>query len=194
MKPFDAYKTYLAVKNHFERDGYDYFKYQGKVPAKVESFYARKDRYFFEKLARAHGSDLVEFLVANFLVNDNTYSRDLTHEEAERVYRDWNKRTSGLTYQFQQDLEKIEDLREAVSVRDGQHPPLLKMYMKREVTPETVLIIDSFVGFLDRWNDKLSDTIIWPAVRKKLVKYRPFLKFDSSKFKDILLNKYRKSE
>lgn len=192
MKPFEAYTTYLAVKNHFERDGYDYFKYHGKVPAKVESFYARRDRYFFEKLARNHNADLVEFLVSNFLENDKIYSRDLTHEEAERVYRDWNKRTSGLTYQFQQDLEKIEDLKEAISVRDGQHPPLLKMYMKREVTPETVLIIDSFVGFLDKWNERLSDTIVWPSVRRKLVKYRPFFKFDREKFKQILLKKYAK--
>lgn len=194
MKPFEAYATYLAVKNHFDRDGYDYFKYCGKVPVKLESFYARKDRYFFEKLARNHGADLVDFLVANFMANDKVYSRDLTHEEAERVYRDWNKRTSSLTYQFQQELEKIEDLRGAIAVKDGQHPLLLKMYMKGEVSAETVLVIDSFVGFIDKWNDSLDDKILWPSVRRKLIKYKPFFKFDREKFKTILLNKYKKSE
>ena len=194
MKPFEAYTTYLAVKNHFDREGYDFFKYHGKVPAKVESFYARKDRYFFEKLARNHGTNLVEFLVANFMVSDNVYSRDLTHEEAERVYRDWGKRTSGLTYQFQQDLEKVPDLREAIAVRDGQHPMLLKMYMKKSVAPETVLIMDSFIGFIEKWDEKIEDRGMWPNVKKKLVKYRPFFKFDREKFKEILLNKYRKSE
>lgn len=192
MKPFEAYTTYLAVKNHFERDGYDYFKYHGKVPAKVESFYGRRDRYFFEKLARRE--NLVEFLVANFLENDKNYARDLTHEEAERVYRDWSKRTSGLTYQFQQDLDKIDDLKAAIAVKDGQHPPLLKMMMKKTVTPETVLIIDSFVRFIDVWDEKLDDNLVWPSVKKRLVKYRPFFKFDRDKFKEILLNKYRKSE
>lgn len=192
MKPFEAYTTYLAVKSHFEREGYDYFRYHGKVPAKVESFYARRDRYFFEKLARKE--NLVEFLVANFLENDKNYSRDLTHEEAERVYREWNKRTSGLTYQFQQDLEKIPDLKAAIAVKDGQHPPLLKMMLKKSVTPETVLIIDSFVKFIDVWDEKLDDKFVWPSVKKRLVKYRPFFKFDRDKFKEILLNKYRKSE
>ena len=41
MKPFEAYTTYLAMKNHFEKDGYDFVRYGGKVTARVESFYAR---------------------------------------------------------------------------------------------------------------------------------------------------------
>ena len=49
MTPFDTYKEYLAFKNHFTREKYDYHKYGGRSKAKIESFYKRKDRYFFEK-------------------------------------------------------------------------------------------------------------------------------------------------
>ena len=42
MTPFDTYKQYLAYKNHFTRDKYDYFRYAGKSKAKLESFYKRK--------------------------------------------------------------------------------------------------------------------------------------------------------
>ena len=50
MTDFDAYKMYLAVKQHFNREGYDYFKYNGKVNAKITSFEHRKDRIFYSKL------------------------------------------------------------------------------------------------------------------------------------------------
>ncbi len=193
MNPFEAYKTYLAVKNHFDREGYDYFKYAGKVPVKIDSFYARKDRYFFEKLSRK--KDFVNFLVANFIVNDKSYARDLTHEEAETNYRNWVQRTSSFTYKFKQDLDAIPDLREAITVHDGQHPELLKLYMKNKIMLETVIALDHFIKFVDVWDKKIEDTLLWPTIKRKLVKYRPFFKFDRDKIKDVILEKYRnKSE
>ena len=52
MMPFDSYKTYLSLKNHFTKDSYDYFKYCGKSRASLQSFYKRKDRMWFEKVSR----------------------------------------------------------------------------------------------------------------------------------------------
>lgn len=188
MSPFEAYQHYLAMKMHFEKDGYSFHKYGGKVSAKVDSFYARKDRYFFEKLAKKE--DLVHFLLANFLENDHAWSRELTQEDAEKTYRDWVKRTQSLSYLFKEDLDKIEDLKAAVHVEDGQHPLLLKMYMQKKIAPETIIVIDSFSGIIDMWTDKIQDTVVWPPIRRKLVKYKPFLKFDKDKFKDIIVEKY----
>ena len=190
MKPFEAYTTYLAVKNHFERDGYDYFRYHGKITAKVESFYARKDRFFFEKLARR--TDLVDFLVANFLVNDKAYARDLTHEEAEGVYNDWLKRTQSLSYRFEQDLDKIEDLKSILSVKEGQHPELLRMLLSHKVMIETVIVLEALIGFVANWDEKIQDTVIWPSVKRKIRKYRPFLKFDHQKFRNIVMKRYKR--
>ena len=33
MTGFDCYRTYLAFKNHFTKDNFDYFKYGGKTNA-----------------------------------------------------------------------------------------------------------------------------------------------------------------
>jgi hypothetical protein len=68
MMPVDAYKCYLSMKNHFTKDKYDYHKYCGKSRATVESFYKRKDRFWFEKLARNKNDKEVEdFFVSNFI-------------------------------------------------------------------------------------------------------------------------------
>jgi len=63
---FNAYKLYLAVKNHFTTS-YDFFKYNGKVNAKEDSFLKRKDKFFFAKLQRKYkDNDLRDLFVSNF--------------------------------------------------------------------------------------------------------------------------------
>ena len=52
MTPYECYNEYLALKNHFTKPEYDYIKYQGKLRTKVDTFQKRKDRIFFEKLAK----------------------------------------------------------------------------------------------------------------------------------------------
>ena len=39
VTPFDAYKSYLGLKNHFTKPKYDYHKYCGKSRASLQSFY-----------------------------------------------------------------------------------------------------------------------------------------------------------
>ena len=63
--PFDAYKQYLSLKNHFTKEKYDYHKYCGKSRSTVQSFYKRKDRFWFEKLARnKDDKEVVDFFVS----------------------------------------------------------------------------------------------------------------------------------
>lgn len=188
MTPFEAYTTYLALKQHFERDGYDFFKYHGKVTAKIESFYGRRDRYFFEKLAKR--KDLVNFLVANFLERDHSWSRDLTHEEANRTYDDWCKRVESLSYRFREEIEQIDDLKTAIAVKDGQHPPLLKLFLQKKISPETLLILNYFTTMLDQWDKKISEKVVWPPISKKVRKYERFFKFDDEKFRSIMVDKF----
>ena len=35
--PFDAYRCYLSLKNHFTKEHYDYIKYRGKTRATVQA-------------------------------------------------------------------------------------------------------------------------------------------------------------
>jgi len=54
VTPYQVYCEYLALKSHFSNRKYDYFKYNKKVRASLQSFYKRKDRYFFEKTSRKY--------------------------------------------------------------------------------------------------------------------------------------------
>ena len=190
MEPFDAYKTYIALKLHFTSNTYDYFKYAGKVPATYDSFTKRKDRYQFSKLAKKDG-ELVDFIVSNFISErPPKWAGDLLDDRANKNYKEWQKRQQSFTYIFQNDLECIPDLRKAVKVVDHQHPELLKLLLQNEVSPETLIIINKLSPIFKMWDENIHDSIVWPTQRLRLQKYTEFIKPDVKKYSTIMFNKY----
>ena len=49
MTGFDCYRTYLAFKNHFTKDNFDYFKYGGKTNATTTSFNKERTNIFLKR-------------------------------------------------------------------------------------------------------------------------------------------------
>ena len=98
MVPFDTYKTYLALKNHFTKDSYDYHKYQGKSRASLQSFYKRRDRFWLEKLSRQKDDkEIINFFVSNFTSCSDPGSLWIGEmiKEGESRYTSWQKRILG---------------------------------------------------------------------------------------------------
>lgn len=192
MDAFSAYRTYIAIKNHFNSKTYDYFKYSGRTRVGLSSFEKRKDKYFFHKLSK-HG-DCVNYLVSNFLEGD-CWVGDLVNEQtAEKTYRNWKKRIESLGYIFTNDLDRLNsNFNINLAVEDGQHPYLLKLYLRKEISPETILIINDLTGCFKVWNKKIEEKIIWPTEYVKLKKYRPFFTIDLEKYKALTLEKFNQS-
>jgi hypothetical protein len=191
MDAFNAYKIYLALKSHFNNKTYDYFKYNGRTRASHKTFENRSDKYFFHKLA--NHNDCVNYLASNFFEGD-CWVGDLVNEQsAEKTYRAWRKRIDSLTYIFTQDLNKMdEDYNANLIVEDGQYPKLLKMYLRKEISPETLLILNDITPFLGCWNRRITDKVLWPSHHHKLKKYRPFFTIDLDKYKQIVLKQFSK--
>jgi len=187
--PFESYKLYNALKLHFETDGYDAVKYHFKTSVKPTSFFKRKDKYFFAKLAKTYENELKEFYIANFK-NDVKYVGDMLNEGGERYYRDHKKIMESLSYQFQTDINKLNDMDisfdSLLTAEDNNHPLIIKLWMQEEIQLETIVILDSILGFVERENNKITDTIIWPDIYRKIMKYKPFVKFDRNKCLNLL--------
>jgi hypothetical protein len=192
MDAFSAYKTYVAIKNHFNSKSYDYFRYGGRTRAGRSTFEKRSDKYFFHKLSKH--SDCINYLVSNFLEGD-CWVGDLVNEQsAEKTYRSWRRRIESLSYIFINDLDKLNlSFNNNFAVIDGQHPFLLKLYLRKQISPETVLILEDLVGFFKMWNRKIEDRIIWPNEHLKLKKYRPFFTIDLEKYRALVLEKFNES-
>ena len=171
---YDSYQLYLGIKLHFYSEDYDFVKYNGKVKADINSFLKRKDKFQFGKLFKNHKEELKDFFIANLSVRDQ-WAGDLLNEDAIRVYKDWKKRKQSLTYVFDtqvSDLLRKKNINQVLEVKNGQHPILLKKYMSKELSLETITIMDEIIGFTKNWEKQISEKIVYPEIHIKINKYK----------------------
>lgn len=190
MTPFDCYKTYLALKNHFTKDSYDYHKYNKKTRASLESFYKRKDRFWFEKLSRQRDEKQVEdFFVANFVsCNDpETLWIGEIIKEGEERYQQWQKKIQSLSYFFKEESQSVFEEHKFDRVFDcsNGHPILLKRFLAKQVSLETMVIYDKIFCYGNNFDKKLRDPV-WETVSRRIKKYNPFLNINVLYYRKIL--------
>ena len=190
MMPFDAYRCYLSLKNHFTKDSYDYHKYCGKSRATVQSFYKRKDRFWFEKVARQRSDkEVEEFFVSNFIACTDPSKLWIGEmiREGDGRYSEWKKRTQSLSYVFKEETQQLFSDRELPEVFDCSkgHPPILKNFLNGKISLETLVICDRIFLFGKDFDKKLKDPV-WETVSLKVKKYSPFLHIDVPRYKKIL--------
>jgi len=190
MDPFEVYCKYLALKNHFQQKNYDYFKYNGKVSAKRDSFETRRDKYFFYKLSKR--KDVENYLLANMVDGGkNFWIGEMREHIPDSIYTNWRRRNEALTYTFREDLGKLdEDFDSNFKVEKYGHPYLLRLYLRNEVCIETMIILDMLINYTDVWNKKLNEDLIWGEIYHIMLKYRPFLSIKLDKFKSITINMF----
>ena len=189
MTPFEAYKLYIAIKNHFNSKSYDFFKYQGKNKLTYSSFEKRKDKIFFSKIAKH--TDLQNFLLASFIKDSKIWVRQLAYSEiAEQNYQQWIKAQQALTYIFKQDISKLDDLNKCLKIEDNSHPELLRLFLQNQITLETLCIILELSGAKKYWDNTLDYDPVWDNLKLKVEKYIPFIKYDKVKFKQICLDHF----
>ena len=190
MMPFDAYKCYLAMKNHFTKDNYDYQKYRGKTRATHQAFYKRKDRFWFEKFARQKtDQEIEEFFVANFTSCSDPESLWIGEmiKEGEGRYQDWQKKVQSLSYVFKQEAEDLfmdNKVDEVFDCSKG-HPPILRKYLGGGISLESMVICDRIFGYGKNFDKDLNDPV-WETVSRRVKKYKPFLNINVPRYKKIL--------
>ena len=198
MDGFDVYKIYLAVKLHFTSESYDFFKHNGKTTARLKTFTKGRDRYFFHKLSRSYSNnDCINYFVAGFINNDSVWIGDVVGKTGGENYTRWQKRIESLSYVFESDVNTLFDFIEEkkikfddlFKVKDGQHPPLVKLYLANKITIETMVILNDILNYTKQFNKQIQETVIWPKKYNLLKRYKPFLKYNITKMKLIIKKK-----
>ena len=189
MNGYDLYGLYQAVKLHFNSDTYNFFQYDGKTLISVDAFQKRRDKFLFHRLARKYrDEEMVPFLVSNFVHSDDNWTKSLLEEEAEQTYRNWKRITDSMSKIYEEDLRKIatkETFNDLFRVEDGQFPKLLVAFLQKDVTIETMVILNNIFNFIQIWDKKISDDIIYPKISRKIRKYGAFLNVNVDKYKKL---------
>ena len=186
---FNAYVKYLALKRHFTTDSYDYFKYNGKVRASIDSFQSRNDSFFFLKLARK--DDYENIILANMIERPDIWVRDILEEEGQNRYVNWKKRMDSLGYIFKSDINNMLDgYEDNFVVRDGQHPHIMTMMLQKKISLETFTIMTHLANIFPYWEKKIVDKIVSRDIMKKSRKYKPFLDLDWKRYKTYVKDQF----
>ena len=201
MTGFECYKTYLAVSQHFLRDSYDFFRYNGKTNAKENSYQVRRDKYFFEKASKRFKRDeFMKLLVSNYVNKasvSNKWIGDMMGPASNDVHTNWRKRVESLSYKFSEDvgylLDIEEDFDQLFKSVDGRHPVIYRHFAQGRITIETMVLLNKLVGYSKLW-EKYDDMILNDMLYM-MKKYTPFLDAfsptDNSKLKTIVLKHYK---
>ena len=200
MNGFEIYKVYLAVKLHFtsKNQSYDFHKHGGRTTARLETFTKRRDRYFFHKLSQSYDdTNAVDYFVSNFVTNTNLWVGDIIGNSGDENYREWSKRIEALHYYYEQDIDYLIERMTANEMtfddiftsKNGQHPPILKMVLAKRISLETFVILEDLLSFSKRLNEDISETVLWPKLYDRIVRYRPFLHYNITKYRITLRNK-----
>ena len=190
MTPIEVYQTYLAFKNHFTKENYDFFKYCGKVKTSKEAFTKRKDRYFFERLSRKRtDEEITNFFIASFSQSKDPQSVWIGEiiDDGEKRYASWTKKMQSLSYLIKTESEDFFSqvkLDAAFDCTKG-HPLVLKNFLIGKISLETMVIYDRIFLIGKEFDKKLFDPV-WETVSFKIKKYKPFLNIDTKKYKQIL--------
>jgi hypothetical protein len=192
MNGFEVYKLYLAIKLHFTSDKYNFFTFNGKTRTTLESFEKRKDKYFFKKLSTKFShEELIQYFVAHFVQNNDTWIGDISRTQNSTIYSDWIKKIQSMSFVFSNDVDcllKDHDF-EDIFKSKSTHPPIIKKYLSKSISLETLVILNQLVSFVKDLDKTICDPVLWPDLKRKVVKYEPFLSIDRSKYKQILLSK-----
>ena len=184
---FKAYKYYMSLKLHFTKDNYNVFETRGQVKGSEQTFLARNDRYLFERIARTYVDDrtVIQFLVSNFAYGNDNAVYDLA--EAENNYIEWQKRKQSLTKVFKDDLSKIIfqveknklDPKNVFEFVSGTYPLILKMFIGKQLTTESMFLLNKLVGYLDMWDN--SSMLLWEDDARRIRKCDGFIKYEPEK-------------
>jgi len=191
VTPFDTYKSYLGLKNHFTRRSYDYHKYCGKSRASLQSFYKRKDRFFFEKLSRQKDdSEVIDFFVSNFVSCDDPQTLWIGEimQNGEGNYTQWKKRVQSLTYIFREEVSAAfnkKNFDRMFEIEGSKHPLLVKEHLQKNISLETMIILNMILGYKNNFDKKLKDPV-WEFLSMRMDKYNSFIHIDVFKYKKIL--------
>ena len=192
MQPIDVYLMYCAMKAHFGKTDYNFIKYGGKSRVSRNSFFKRKDRYFFVKLSKKYKTEneIRNYFIANFMMEQRGYVANFNDEN----YEKWQNKQNNFHDIFTNEIQPmIQDFNSLFEIKKSEHPKLMKEYLGKRISLETLIILDELVEYSKKWNEHLKDDLLWPDLKKLMNNYKWFLTFDKKQYRINLLTMIKES-
>jgi len=191
MTDYKAYKTYMALKTHFNDPKYNIVEMKGRIKTSQQGFAGSGKAFSFRRLVKLYkDKEVIEFMIANFIKGDRWGG--VFDAEASKNYQDWKRRKESLSYVFKEELSQVIDEARDVGINNiietndsHDHPYIVKSFMRGSISPETLVIVNKLTSFADKVS---CQDPFWNDVHKLIIKYSPFVKVDLTKYQETYKN------
>ena len=193
MNGFKAYRYHLALKLHFTKEKYNVFETRGNLKVSVDAFRSRNDSYIFERLAKKLETDkhFIQFVVANYAYGNVNYLYD--EGLAVSNYVQWLKVKESITKTFGDDISTLfyeatkQDVGQdyIINCTNNDLPFIIKLYLGKQIQPQTISIIHDLTGIIDTWQNNPSLNIFFEDEMLRLKKLKGFFSYDKEKLENI---------
>jgi len=191
-KSYDAYRIFHNLKLHFNQEKYDFGKYNGKSPStSIKSFKGKKNKYQYYALSKK--DNYPQIALANLLRDSSIWVGDCLTSDASDIYFDWKYRVVNIHRHFEEQLKLLSNhYPDEIRVPKGEiYPPLYNKQINGCISDESMLLLDTVIPMIDRWNTTIKDEFLYPPYSLKLKKYKTFLDYDPKRVKDIFKKRYK---
>jgi hypothetical protein len=65
------------------------------------------------------------------------------------------------------------------------------MVLSKKICVETFVILEDILSFAKRLDKDISETVLWPKMHDRMARYKPFLKYDTPRYKMTLRKKVK---
>ena len=172
--PFKKFKSFGEHNNEMLKIFLDKFsfKYNFKTNVTEKTYWKRPDKFQLTKIGKRFKSkdDIIMYFAAH-QVAGNKYSGDMIRDE--ETYTKFLKVIDSMSYVFRNELEQISDVKfdDLLEIEDT-YPRIVQLHLEGTVSLETVCIINRLTGFINKANNQITETILWPDLFKKISKYQ----------------------
>jgi hypothetical protein len=133
--------------------------------------------------------EIINFFISNFVSCDDPQSLWIGEiiKEGEENYKNWIRKIQSLSYKFKEEVSILnsENFDEMFEVKSNKHPKILKEFLQKKLSLETMIILNNILNYKSHFDKKLKDPV-WEFISMRIEKYSPFLHIDNNKFKQIL--------
>lgn len=192
-----VYTLYLQMKHHFN-GRYDVIKYNWVMRVSDQAYQKRRDKYFFEKLADKYTlKELTLIFMSNLVANQDAWIGDISDADALVFYHEYVGKLKRIKTIFEDDIKNIYYFSKKVEVKTLQEifdfntkvntSYIFKLLQSNIISFETFILLDSFLGIIDKHNDATND-LVWSKYATKLEAYRKILNVDPTEAKNLFVN------
>jgi hypothetical protein len=199
MKPFEVFQKYIAIKLHFTTKNYDYHKFRGKSKVSFDTYLKRKDKFFFEKLAKKYKEEEIEdIFVSNHICDENFWIGNAFNDTTIKNYAQWKNKILSFSYLIENDISNVQEVLgeknfiELIKFSDG-YPELFNLYLNHKISIEFLIVVDILFNVIEYWETKINNDMVFSHYSTKIKKYRNFLekRIEIKKVKKIFKEKIK---